>query len=478
MAQRAQGKLVFNHDFFNGVSDTAFIYKSEKKRLVSLEMEAAIKEPVPNDCPDVSSSYGDTNFIAFRMTWNVDGDPLTTSTHERLLTFSDTQVQLDALWYFLNWNEWHKLGDFQIDDEGFPYIIFLVDDSPYTRDTAYLPKFRTQMVPAEYCGQVFPLDTGSSAFDVDPMTGDIVFVHGATDISSVNASEGDVVEKVYCFDHCQRLSGSQVATNVLAASAQTFNSQWTYDPDVHGIWAGDGEYDPDSDNPFYGISANHFQRGEDGKWRVSKSYVYRSDLKPGVGTGNTIYDDAGVFVDETGDPDDAFTQFVWNDPDATQAVAWLNPVTVTRYAPSGEAVEEVNVLGISSAAKLAHGNTVPLVVAQNTEYRAVSFTSFEERYIAAAITDVYAHSGRTAYALPIDTTITTDDTLATVTINQQIKDHGILIKLWAKRQYSDATTPVPFELDFGGTDYRNPPTPGVGTQENHVIHHVARACIC
>ncbi len=464
IAKRAHGLLRFDWSYYDLDPTTSFISKSGVNKLVSLEFLVTVPTPSPDACPDLFDSYGTTTEIELILTYD---DGASQKTAARTIPFSGATA-VEDLWDNLSYGM--NFGVFDIDSEGFPYLTF----NDGTKDiTAYLPKMRSQQVAAEECSMQFPLDPNNNGFDVDPMTGDLVFVHGATSIATANPNEGDVVERVYCLEPCEKLSGTQTATNVLSASAQTYDSKWSYDPAVDGGWSGDGTFDPNTDSPYYARSANRFQRGADGKWRVAKSFVYRSSLKPGIGGTNPVYDDAGVFTNDAGNTLNAFTQFVWGDDDAQQAVAWLNPTTVRQYAPSGEAVEEVNVLDIPSSAKLAHNNTVPLLVAQNAEYRAVSFTSFEEDPLGGAYQDSCAHAGRTSYFLPRDTTTTTDDTLGLVTIDDQVKLYGLIVKFWLKRTYND-TAVVPVEVSFEGGPYRSAPSAGVGTLEPGVLHDVAQ----
>lgn len=190
-------------------------------------------------------------------------------------------------------------------------------------------------------------------------------------------------------------------TRVVSANAQTYDDNWTYDATAYGIPASVGNY----------------QSGKRGKWRPKTSYVYKTSISDAVsgGTSDRVYN-AGIY--------DSFTLFNKTSP----APEWLGLSTVTKYSPYGEALEERNILNVPSAAKFGYGNTVPVLVAQNAENTAVSFTSFEDQALGGGVSNSYAHAGQHSYALAAGNSYTSES----LALNAQLKGQGLLVKFWVR----------------------------------------------
>lgn len=353
--------------------------------------------------------------------WNEIGDP---------------DANNDNLWNAYvqnNWSLFTGIANFDIDQDG--DLLFKMKKDGDIEKIFYVVKLRSRKVPSEQCELVFPKN---GSFRLDNMTGEVMYDLGSTS------------EKVLCLDFCNPLAGDLMVANVISASAQTFASSWTYDEAEHGTWREftlDGPEGTANGNPYTGQPDNIYQRAEEGKWRLDRTFVYRSDIKRASDGGGTTYDNAGVFRNGA-DITTAFKLYNWRYEDAVDETRWLNASTVTQYAPSGEPVEEHDILGIYSTAKLAHDNTVALLVAKNVEYDAVGFNSFEEDAVnplnSWGPTFLHAHAGRTSFGLPDDNSYKTMLTLSLT--DQMIRDgvteqhkaeQGLLVKFWAKRLYDN-----------------------------------------
>src|SRR5204863_414487 len=122
---------------------------------------------------------------------------------------------------------------------------------------------------------------------------------------------------------------------------------------------------------------NLFEKGERGKWRELSSYSFR-DTVAGFGqsyvyTTNTKNYNSGVYDLEV---------FNWSNPAASMVSGkWLKLNTITQYSPNGNALEEENILGISSTAKFGYHETQPYLIAKNASNKMVYFESFENTYL-------------------------------------------------------------------------------------------------
>lgn len=420
---------------------------------------------------NVPSATACSSYVAeFRKEYT-DPDPQVNN--ERLWTNDKVdEVELFSFdWIRGNWLE------FRMDAEGNVYLWLNTNASqsgatvssgsgctvPSTSERKlYITKVRTKNIPEEFCDIMLPAGYGTQPgglfgaedvglFHVDEATGDLLYTYGD--------GSGEHTTRIHCLDFCEPITSDATIANVISAGAQTFSDRWEYDPEAHGSWA-----QTTGNSPYSGHAANDVERGQIGKWRTEGSWTYRSNIKPASDDpalldDGRIYEDAGVFVDQFGNSNTAFKLFDWvKGPGApsVEGPSWLNPTTVTRYAPSGEPVEELNILGIYSAAKLAHNNTVPLLVAQNAQYDVVDFESFEEYVVnepTTPATDDFAHSGRTSYKLK-DNPSDVLDPLLTMRVTQQLTGlpgvpydpndpDGLLIKFWVKRTYANPGLPFP-----------------------------------
>lgn len=210
----------------------------------------------------------------------------------------------------------------------------------------------------------------------------------------------------YGLDKSDALTAPSLSTinaAVLTADAQQYSDYWPYDESVFGAVAIPGATG----------TPNDFEKGIRGHWRPVKNYVYRQSVQAGVGGTNRSYKDAGVLS--------SFTQFNWSNPGSNGA-EWLALTTVDSYSPNGEPLQETNILGIPSAARFAHRNTVPSVVAKNAEYKALFFESFED---GAGNTSL-AHTGASARTLSTSSWYT----VGSLTGSSRLSASGLSVKYW------------------------------------------------
>lgn len=278
-----------------------------------------------------------------------------------------------------------------------------------TRDTLKIRRIKNPDIPAQVCESRF--ETGGE-FCVDRMTGEIYYWTGS--ICGLGERQA-----VTCLQFCHPVRGTRKMDGVLAASAQPFSDDWKYDRNEYG-------------NP-----ANHsspYQSGDRGKWRPDAHYAYRTSILSAdtdFGSNSRIYTSAGVFIDSSGSTSNAFTLYDFTNERANDPRKWSKGDSITQFSPSGEPVEEQDVLGIYSAARYGHGQMLPKLVARNAEYEAVDFESFED---GAGNTMTSAHSGRYSYLFESGSSI---KLVGPFTVTNQVKTEGLQIQFWARKTYWD-----------------------------------------
>ncbi|MEM9859500.1 MAG: hypothetical protein AAF843_19255, partial [Bacteroidota bacterium] len=180
-------------------------------------------------------------------------------------------------------------------------------------------------------------DTGTGRFKMDKLTGGLFYERDdcSNDIP-FNCLVGPATE----------------IPRVITASTTT----------VTDNWPSQGEYyESGEDLP----SANIYETALRGKWRRQDTYTYYTA---------EIQRDRNF---NTG----AYGLNVFNRQNISAKLpAWIRSSRVTRYSPNGDALEEVNALDISSAAKFGYYGAVPYLTAQNASYNTVLFESFETDY--------------------------------------------------------------------------------------------------
>lgn len=387
------------------------------ERVIAVEIEAHAKTNTPTECsPTTTGLLQPESTPRVRVSYLVYKSSTNDSTWYHCEKTFSTSAELWA--YFDRDEQYHVDGwcMFDIDTAGVLY--FEVFDAGECGTTGRYPimQLRSRAIPAQYCEAVYDLYT---LFSVDSITG------------AMMASFDDEMEEVVCLPFCKQLAGYRTIDGVIAASAVQLDSTWPYDPP---------DYLRPSELNTWGLentSNNRYETGME-RWRPRATYAYRTGIV-GAGKLSSIaertYADAGVFLNSTGTTTGGFRMFNWLNPEANDGTGWLNPSTVTLFSPFGEPLEERDILGIYSAAKFAHENTVPKLVAKNAQYNAVGFESFEDGRGNASN---YAHSGKKSYKLPMSGF--TSDTIIRLVTTQQMIDKGVLVRVWAKRTYRDDDT--------------------------------------
>ena len=231
------------------------------------------------------------------------------------------------------------------------------------------------------------------------------------------------------------LSGKRVTEpiQVVSASAVTFSDDWKYREEI---------YYPE--NKFSQLP-NAYEKGERGKWRPEKQYVYREKLDALIaGSGDpTDYKNAdrGTFP---------MVIYDWKNEDLNNRNKWVLTSTTTKYTPNGEPVEDENILGIRSTAKYGYKHTLPVLVAQNADDNSVAYESFENLYesngffenklvydnttgtsVANSTTSWESQSAHTGkYSIRLTPGGSSPFPVARMQVTDQLIAEGILVRLW------------------------------------------------
>lgn len=213
-------------------------------------------------------------------------------------------------------------------------------------------------------------------------------------------------------------------TKVVSASANTYaqtnvNNTWT---DVSLL----EEYDVPSTTDLTKI------------WRPLASYVYKTPLN-----GNAV-----AFNDQSNDPSNAtfkrvfesglynsFSYFDYQSPPGFNTPPWIKLTEVKKYSPHGSALEEVNNLGIYSAARYGYNFTQPVMIAKNAQYSEVQFDDFEnDLNTALAGAPAYSYDNTLAHSGSRSITVgsTPQRLFFPVTSTNHLVNKGALVKLWVK----------------------------------------------
>jgi hypothetical protein len=114
--------------------------------------------------------------------------------------------------------------------------------------------------------------------------------------------------------------------NVISASAVAYSDNWT----------------SSLVNSEYNLSSNlnDYETGRRGKWRSKSSYTYKSEITDAVDGTHRNYT-GGIFT--------SFTGFNYSNLAANDGEKWLKVNSTVTYSPNGNALEDQNILQISSA---------------------------------------------------------------------------------------------------------------------------------
>lgn len=165
-----------------------------------------------------------------------------------------------------------------------------------------------------------------------------------------------------------------------------------------------------------------------------RSYQYRSDVSDANANNQRIYT-GGIF--------DQLNTFRWDTVTGLFPVSagWFSPSNVSLYSPHGFPIEEVDALGIRSAARFGYGNTLPVLVVANAEAKSVLFADYEYPPPTIGATwmpgvNTSAHSGKYAWTLP---TGSTPLMLKNLVLTDDLKKKGASLRFWLKSQLSAQT---------------------------------------
>lgn len=343
-----------------------------------------------------------------------------------------------------------ELGAFWLDNDG-----DLVFEHYYGTHCSYglytICKVLDLEYENEYC-EVALCNDGS--FGLDPVSKALIYTP-----ADPNTCGNCEVQPIPCITFCDHaVPEMPTVTNVIRADARIFSDQSQLISanafplfDFSTVWS---EKNPGS--VAYN-NKNSFESGYRGKWRPVDEYIYRAPAKAGSGLFSNSasternYNDAGVFD---------LVLFSWEWPALNDPTKWLNSTTVTRYSQNGEPVEEEDIFGISSAARFGYAQQVPILVAKNAEYDAVSFLSFEDgtgllEVGEGPVVEGNAHSGRFSFSVPSNDW--SDRILYYYPLGPVQLQEKILIRFWIKQTYSaspvqdEGECPINLRFDKNGT---------------------------
>lgn len=280
------------------------------------------------------------------------------------------------------------------------------------------------------CAAPLNLSGGGGTFEINPENGRLVFY------SNDNHCYPQPLD---CIQFCEDAFPSTTITNVVASNAMTLSDIWDYNDNLY--------------YPVYSANYNEYEKGKRGKWRAQSNFVFKEDIAGisapfspsaattyNAGSDEKVYN-AGVYELEV---------FNWKYELANNDQKWLKLSTTTQYSPDGNALEDVNILGVKSTAKFGYRGMLPYLVAQNSAYPNVLFESFENKYQSGGNTYLedglllntgdgtrttsVAHSGIWSLKLKND-----PDGLNLVELQatDHILNEGLSFKVWVKTDVSD-----------------------------------------
>ena len=177
------------------------------------------------------------------------------------------------------------------------------------------------------------------------------------------------------------------------------------------------------------VNSNKFETGELGKWKVSKNYIYKTNIKSinpnASSSGNTsvsrLQDGSGTYT---------LSPFKWTE---STHLNWILSNEVKKYSTNGSPVEQVNIMNVYSSAHYGFNKTLPILVASDSKYNSSLFEHFEinkNNYFESGINCVLAnistnaHSGKKGYILPASS--------SSFQFNIESYKEGVDIKFWVK----------------------------------------------
>ncbi|MDP2684161.1 MAG: hypothetical protein Q8P20_03825 [bacterium] len=180
---------------------------------------------------------------------------------------------------------------------------------------------------------------------------------------------------------------------ILSASANTFNTSGNI-----GTWMDENITDLDK------------------MWRLHKTFTFKGDTHNSsnrISLAGKIYN-GGVY--------NSFTPFDYGLEVQTDD-RWVKLNEITKYSPHGNALEEMDALGIFSAAKFGYNFTQPIIIASNAEYDEIYFQDYEFDGNSPK-----AHSGLQSLSILPGTSEVIVENIISKT---QVSNKGGWLKFWA-----------------------------------------------
>lgn len=228
-----------------------------------------------------------------------------------------------------------------------------------------------------------------------------------------------------CLQFCSTAVTPSTLSKVISSSAVIFDHTWDYDATLYPS--------------IPALAYNNYEMGKRGKWRPLSTFVYNTSVIGGAQGSERNYKDAGTYTLEL---------FNWKNQAANNPSKWVKVNTVTRYSPSGEALEEKDAIDNFSSAKFGYNTMVPYLVAQNSVYSFCAFESFEKIYnsntkfedgvnatfaqYSNSTTNPVAHSGTGSYILAAAGANDFRFNKFTANTSLGTNNNGLSVKVWVK----------------------------------------------
>lgn len=157
-------------------------------------------------------------------------------------------------------------------------------------------------------------------------------------------------------------NGSYCIDSIVDAKAVEYFDEWKTLCQTYQVHEGEREICMQD-----GQTINPYTLGMYGIWRPLRSWAYTTGRATST-TPNIRVD--GVYSD--------FHAFPWTNDALASSYNWVPANTITQYSPYGFELENVNAIGVYSAATYGYGNTLVTGVASNSKYHEIGFESFED----------------------------------------------------------------------------------------------------
>lgn len=181
---------------------------------------------------------------------------------------------------------------------------------------------------------------------------------------------------------------SNPLTGVTDASATTYTTNWFTDNALYNEYP-NLAYGGNTLNaiPAATVAANRIHYPK-------QTYHYRETVKDANASGGRIYEGGATTAN--------FKFFDWANA-ASPPPEWYSDSRVTSYSPHGNAVEEIDALGIKSSVLFGYNHTLPSAVAKNAALAEIRFNDFEYGHSnEQGYTTSTAHSGRVSHNFSAD----------------------------------------------------------------------------